>query len=76
MVCSFLALALFMRSPDGVHALTYGAPFTLTRAEFVVSGAGHGFDKSAVRVRFIAPVWLPTATDTDLIQKENWNANL
>lgn len=76
MVCSFLALALFMRSPDGVHALTYGAPFALTRAEFVVSGAGHGFDKSAVRVRFIAPVWLPTATDTDLIQKENWNANL
>ncbi len=75
-VCSFLALALFMRSSDGVHALTYGAPFALTRAEFVVSGAGHGFDKSAVRVRFIAPVWLPSATDTGLIQKENWDANL
>lgn len=72
-VCSLLLLAFSLRSPDGVHALTYGAPFAVTRAEFVVSGAGQGFDKTAVRVRFIPPVWLAKATDPPPSEKEAWN---
>jgi cellulose synthase (UDP-forming) len=74
-VCSFLLLALTQRGAEGVHSLTYGAPFALTRSEFVVSGAGQAFDKTMVRARFIAPIWISTTTDLATIKGETGYAN-
>ena len=45
--------AVSLRAPEGVHALTYGtALHDLTRAEFLVSGAGSGAEVGAARIRF------------------------
>ena len=45
-VCALGVLALSVHSPVGVQALTNGAPFSVTRAEYVVSGTAHRFDQS------------------------------
>jgi len=51
-----LVFALFLRAPDGVHALTHGTALnTLTRAEYTVSGAGSGIELGATRIRFALP---------------------
>lgn len=49
--------ALSLRAPEGVHALTHGTPLsTLTRTEFLVSGAASGVDVGAARIRFASPL--------------------
>ncbi|MEI6798717.1 MAG: glycosyltransferase family 2 protein [Pseudomonadota bacterium] len=74
-LCTLLVLAFTLRSPEGAQALTYGAPFAVTRAEYVVSGAGRGMDQGAMRVRFITPVWKDNSTDLAQQKKEISNAN-
>ncbi len=73
--CSLLVMALSLHSPEGVQALTYGAPFALTRAEFVVSGAGQGFQDGALKVRFISPIWLSAKQPRSPNNLEVWNVN-
>lgn len=58
MVCGLIFLAVTLHAADGVHALTDGAPFAVTRAEFIVSGAGRGSEVGAMKMRFTRPVWL------------------
>ena len=54
-----LVFALILRAPQGVHALTHGTALnTVTRSEFLVSGAGSGAEVGATRIRFVAPTLL------------------
>lgn len=49
--------ALVLRAPESVHALAYGLePLRLTRAEYVVSGAGSNTGQPTIRFRF-DPGW-------------------
>jgi hypothetical protein len=51
-----LVSAVALRAPQGVHALTYGTGLTtLTRSEYIVSGAASGSDVGATRIRFNTP---------------------
>lgn len=51
-----LLSAVVLRAPEGVHALTYGSDLiSVTRAEFVVSGAGNGAGAGSMRIRFDSP---------------------
>jgi cellulose synthase (UDP-forming) len=75
MVCGVLVLTLFLRAADGVHALTSGAPFSVTRAEFVASGAGRGSDLGTMQTRFSRPVWFFPIAFKDLFKKELQNAD-
>lgn len=47
------AATLGMRGLDGIHSLSEGAPFSLTRASYSPSGAGHG----ALRKIQFKPSW-------------------
>lgn len=48
--------AVSVRAPEGVHALTHGTGLsTLTRTEFIVSGAASGAQVGAARIRFNTP---------------------
>ena len=51
-----LVFAVSLRAAEGVHALTLGTVLnSLTRAEFIVSGAASGGAVGAARIRFVAP---------------------
>ena len=51
-----LVFAVSLRAAEGVHALTLGTGLnSLTRAEFIVSGAASGGAVGAARIRFVAP---------------------
>ena len=51
-----LIFAVSLRAAEGVHALTLGTGLnSLTRAEFIVSGAASGGSVGAARIRFVAP---------------------
>jgi len=55
-VASLVLVALVLRAPESVHALSYGLkPFRLTSVEYVVSGAGSG-KAGSIRYRF-DPGW-------------------
>jgi cellulose synthase (UDP-forming) len=58
MISGLLVAAVILRAPASLHALTYGAPgLSLTRAEYVVSGAGNGANIGAMQIRFKVPSW-------------------
>lgn len=56
---SLIVAALFMRAPEGVHALTFGlGQLSVTEASYTVSGAGMGAHAGTTRIRFKTPAFL------------------
>lgn len=54
---ALVLVAITLRAPEAVHALTLGTGLnSLTRAEFIVSGAGSGGRVGDARIRFVAPI--------------------